>query len=242
VNPISLDLLKRLQARQALQQQQAPAPAAPPPAVPPQPALDYGETLTRPFTPAQAGAPPLQHDNPLYGELGTLPRNDAEGISSEISIGVDDPRLNGGRPTNIPTLVRGQKGVREMLHTPVAKIDFTPEQREIAIQRAIERQKAGGELKSYPNWKAADDESIRRSHGKGMAVGKAMRDQGVPDSQYAQFATSPEGSKILQQTPNNQLDPSVIQALYGTSATPPPATAHAPPWLLAALAKSRGQQ
>lgn len=134
-------------------------------------------------------------DNPLYGELGTLPRKDG-GVSSEISIGVDDPRLNGGRPTNIPTLVRGQQGVRELLTTPMDRIHFTPQQQEIAIRRALERQRAGGSLPSYANFDQADRAAVSRSAGKGA------------------------GTVAIQQDPLNQMDPSVIHAVYGTGQTP----------------------
>lgn len=83
-------------------------------------------------------------DDPLRGELGVLKRPDG-GVSTELSVTVTDPRINGGRATNIPLLVVGQKGVDALLK------DAAPsaEQEEIAIRRAVERLKGGGRLPSY---------------------------------------------------------------------------------------------
>jgi hypothetical protein len=78
------------------------------------------------------------------GELGSLRRPDG-GVSTELSVTVTDPRLAGGRATNIPLLVAGQKNVQGLL----AGDDPTEEQIEFAIRRAATRTKGGAALPSY---------------------------------------------------------------------------------------------
>jgi hypothetical protein len=83
-------------------------------------------------------------DDVRRGELGNL--YDPQGRrNTEISITVDDPRLLGGRPTNIPQLVTGQQNLEALqaMNRP------TNEQYDISVQRAIDRVKAGGYLPSY---------------------------------------------------------------------------------------------
>lgn len=89
-------------------------------------------------------------DDALRGELGTLRRPDG-GVSTEISITVTDKRLNDGKPTNIPLLVRGQKDVDALLRDKAP----TREQEDIAIKRAAERVKVGASLPSYGSIDAA---------------------------------------------------------------------------------------
>ena len=89
-------------------------------------------------------------DDVRRGELGTL--YDPQGrMNTELSITVDDPRLLGGRPTNIPLLVMGQKNLQALqgMNRP------TDEQYDISVQRAVERVKAGGYLPSYESVDAA---------------------------------------------------------------------------------------
>ena len=83
-------------------------------------------------------------DDVRRGELGNL--YDPQGRrNTEISITVDDPRLLGGRPTNIPQLVTGQQNLEALqgMARP------TNEQYDISVQRAADRVKAGGYLPSY---------------------------------------------------------------------------------------------
>jgi len=83
-------------------------------------------------------------DDVRRGELGNL--YDPQGRrNTEISITVDDPRLLGGRPTNIPQLVTGQQNLEALqnMNRP------TSEQYDISVQRAADRVKAGGYLPSY---------------------------------------------------------------------------------------------
>jgi hypothetical protein len=97
----------------------------------------------------------------VTGELGRIPAPEGR-FSTEISITVEDHRLNGGKPTNIPTLIKGQVDVdRLVLGEPV-----TDRQMEIAIQRAIERQKTGHRIPSYTSMEDAIDAAIARSRGK----------------------------------------------------------------------------
>ena len=78
------------------------------------------------------------------GELGSLDRPDGS-RSSELSISVTDERLNQGKPTNIPTLVKGQQSVDDLLQGK----ELTEAQIEHAIKRAQERVKQGAYLPSF---------------------------------------------------------------------------------------------
>lgn len=102
----------------------------------------------------------------LEGELGQrLATTDGSGkFASEMSITVDDPRLNNGRWTNIPLLVFGQKDVDKLL----AGEHWTPEQQEIAILRAWARVNGGhAELPSHDSLKDAKTAAGLRSDMKG---------------------------------------------------------------------------
>lgn len=102
-------------------------------------------------------------DDPITGELGIKSRPDGGG-SSEISITVTDPRLNGGRPTNIPLLVQGQTGVNDLL----AGKQWTPEQEDIAVRRAMQRS-YGRAVPSYGTIPEAVDAARARSDAGGSA-------------------------------------------------------------------------
>lgn len=63
----------------------------------------------------------------------------------EITVTVTDKRINDGRPTNIPSIVQGAKGIEEILSSGKLK----PGQFETAIKRAAERIAAGEVIPSY---------------------------------------------------------------------------------------------
>jgi hypothetical protein len=89
-------------------------------------------------------------DDARRGELGYL--KDTQGnYNTEISSTINDPRLNQGMATNIPMLVQGQIGIPDLqlMKRP------TDEQYNIAVQRAIDRQKSGGMLPSYQSLEEA---------------------------------------------------------------------------------------
>jgi hypothetical protein len=109
--------------------------------------------------------PVAAKDDVRRGELGVLHRPDG-GFSTEYSITVTDPRLNDGKPTNIPTLVKGQKDVYGIL----SGAPLTEEQNEAAIVRAAARVKAGGYLPSYDDISRADQIAADRSHSIGNAM------------------------------------------------------------------------
>lgn len=104
----------------------------------------------------------LMDSDARRGELGVLNNPDGS-VSTEISTTVTDPRVNAGRPTNIPLLVKGQKSVSSLQDGN----DPTPEQQEIAILRAAERSGKGSALPSYRSIDAAVAAAEKRSADKG---------------------------------------------------------------------------
>ena len=101
--------------------------------------------------------PEEQKADALTGELGKVKE------STEISITVTDSRLNDGKPTNIPTLVKGQVDVEKLAET----LKPTNEQQEIAIKRAAERVSAGAALPSFETIEQAVEAAKARSDAKG---------------------------------------------------------------------------
>jgi len=93
---------------------------------------------------------PVTPEDARRGELGVLQRPDG-GVSTELSITVRDPRLNAGKPTNIPLLVQGQEGVDSLL----AGEKPTGQQQELAVRRAEARMKRGAILPAYDTIKQA---------------------------------------------------------------------------------------
>jgi len=110
-----------------------------------------------PSKPAEPTVTPQGEITPLSGELGTLQRPDG-GVSTEISVTVTDKRLNNGRPTNIPLLVKGQINVGDLL----ADKHWTREQENIAIERAAQRVKEGASLPAYETIDEAVSAAIAR--------------------------------------------------------------------------------
>jgi hypothetical protein len=163
-----------------------------------------------------------------FGELGTLKRPDGD-ISTEVSITVTDPRINGGAPTNIPTLVHGQKNVDAIL----ANKPISGEQQEIAIRRAAERAAAGAQLPSYPTIPAAVTAAQQRTADKGAGVPLSQQQQqppaallpggfpgGAPVAAVAPaveapraLATVPQGPGIANSQAGNGIDPGILHAL-----------------------------
>lgn len=109
----------------------------------------------------------------LTGELGILQRKDGTGrVSDELSITVNDPRLNHNRATNIPLLVKGQVDVKKLLQVENPKP--SDRQIEIAIARAAQRVAAGAELPSYDSVDAAVAAAKARSASRGREFSKGM--------------------------------------------------------------------
>lgn len=98
----------------------------------------------------------------LTGELGIYD-NPRGGISTELSRTVTDERLNGGRPTNIPMLVRGQgpEAVARILNGEGSREDEN-----LAIRRAQERVAQGLALPGYDDIESAVQAARERSAGK----------------------------------------------------------------------------
>lgn len=99
----------------------------------------------------------------LEGELGRWAAPQGF-ISTEISITIEDERLNNGRPTNIPTLVQGQINPGAIVLS--GGEDLTPQQQEQAILRAIERVGEGQTLPSFETMDEAVKAAIARSNSK----------------------------------------------------------------------------
>lgn len=93
-----------------------------------------------------------------YGELGTLKDpKDPTAFGTERMIGVTTPDLYGGRVTNIPLLVKGQRDPASLLSTPPDR-----EQMRIAIGRAIERIAAGEKFPNFATTEESNADAIRR--------------------------------------------------------------------------------
>lgn len=99
----------------------------------------------------------------LSGELGSFINKDKT-ISTERSITVTDPRINEGKPTNIPQLVHGQspKNIKTILSGKISKGS-----QESAIRRAAFRKLTGASLPSYDTIPQAEKAAAERSKSKG---------------------------------------------------------------------------
>jgi len=80
----------------------------------------------------------------MAGELGDVPVPGG-GYATTYGMSMTDPRLNAGRPTNIPMLAQGQTGLAELLSGGRP----TEPQFETAISRALARQQGGEALPSF---------------------------------------------------------------------------------------------
>lgn len=118
-------------------------------------------------------------EDALSGELGAIP-NPFGGISTEKSITITDPRINQGRPTNIPQLVTGQSP--ESIQRILAD-QATREDQEIAITRAIQRMSEGQALPSF----GSIDEAVSVARSRSDAGGSIDKFQ----------ANIPEGFELV---------------------------------------------
>lgn len=119
-------------------------------------------------TPAMAAARVAQARpaTALEGELGAF-LNPNGSHSTEVSVTINDPRLNGGRPTNIPLLVRGQSeaAIQRILAGQIGR-----EEVEVAIARAAERVAGGLALPGYASIQEAERAASARSQEKGREM------------------------------------------------------------------------
>lgn len=130
---------------------------------------------------------------------------------TEKSITVTDERLNGGRPTNIPLLVKGQKDPQGL----EGGAKPTREQHEIAVLRALERAKASGApLPSYDSIELAEKAAMARSRAGGSSK-KFGLDYTPPP------AGEPTGDerRYKEKQMNRLPDPKAPQAGYDPAAT-----------------------
>jgi hypothetical protein len=99
----------------------------------------------------------------IAGELGIVPVPGG-GSATTYGMTISDPRLNEGRPTNVPFLARGQENVEAVLGGQRP----SDRQFEIAIMRALQRQKAGETVPSYEN----NEQAIAASKGFSAQEGR----------------------------------------------------------------------
>ena len=96
-----------------------------------------------------------------WGELGGWQNNEDGSVSTELTITVNHPELNNGMPTVIPTLVAGQDDLDGLLN-----FNITEQHEEVAVKRAIERQKDGMTWPSFINMDLANEFAKERSSNK----------------------------------------------------------------------------
>lgn len=96
------------------------------------------------------------------GELGWL--RQPYGLSTELSTTLQDPRLMGGKPVNIPLMVQGQVGLGSLF----GGAEPTDQQYEIAIRRALDRVKGGAYLPTFESLQQADKAAQTRPVGEKM--------------------------------------------------------------------------
>jgi hypothetical protein len=159
-----------------------------------------------------AAQEPDPENDARTGELGIQERPGG-GHSSEISITVTDPRLNGGRPTNIPLLVQGQVHVDDLL----AGRQWTHEQEEIAVQRAVQRLTEGRGLPSYGSIPEAERAAQARSES-GASGHKFRAEAEASAAERAAAATLLEGLKEpLFPIQGRRVEPSVMSDAEGVA-------------------------
>lgn len=104
----------------------------------------------------------------ILGEFGVVPHPNGA-VSTELSATVTDPRLNNGFPTNIPTLVRGNEVLRDLIMSGQLKdSSFDNEVIRTAIERALSREKDGMTWPAYMTIEDAVNAAQRRSQRKGQ--------------------------------------------------------------------------
>ena len=102
----------------------------------------------------------MSNSDARFGELGQIENTDGS-ISTEFSITENVPALGGW--VNIPTLVKGQ--------TDISFLEggkLSGEQVDIAVNRAIERVKAGAALPSFSSLEEAVSAAENRTEAEKM--------------------------------------------------------------------------
>lgn len=133
-----------------------------------------------PAAPQQAQEQPGQVG--LKTHDGYPARNNADGsVSTELSITVTDPRINGGRPTNIPSLWEGEElqegdAVEKALMSGREFSSFNSV--EDAVDAARTRSEQGGASVDAPA--QVDDTKAQESEDISMDI-QRLRDSGEPD-------------------------------------------------------------
>jgi hypothetical protein len=123
-----------------------------------------------------ATEPRIIQGSALSGEVGVQQRPGG-GVSTELSITVEDERLNDGKPTNIPLLVANQINIQSLLRGAKP----SREQVNIAIARAAERVAGGETLPSFNTVEEAVAAAKKRSAAGGS----------LPDTRRATGAETP---------------------------------------------------
>ena len=106
-----------------------------------------------------------QYNDPKSGEYGLL-ENPYGGYSTEISATVNDPRINNGMPTVLPSLVRGVNANERMKAFTDSYQGMSHQDYEAMILRALQR----GVPQGYPSNLQADSMAAWRSMMKGAGL------------------------------------------------------------------------
>lgn len=129
----------------------------------------------------------------ILGEFGEV-QHPGGGVSTELSITVTDPMLNDGKPTNIPTLVKGNEALRDLiLSGKFSDSSIDQKVEKTAIKRAIERQKEGMKWPSFSTIKEAVSAAEQRSQAKSNA-----RQQVEFEGQTYEFPADTSDEEVLQ--------------------------------------------
>jgi len=144
----------------------------------------------------------------LEGELGVIKNPDGS-RSTERSITVTDPRLNQGRPTNIPSLVKGQN--KDNVQNILSNDRMSDSSVEMAVRRALARQTAGEFLPSFNTIGEAERAAALRSDS-----GQAQSRKVMPQSQRTLDPKADEQGRKLRE----QITQALGQALDKKTAIP----------------------
>lgn len=143
-----------------------------------------------------------------YGELGQI-NNKNGSISTEFSITENIPELGGW--VNIPTLVKGQNDLSFLESGKLTDENF-----KIAVNRAIERVKAGAKLPTYNSLEEANRAAETRSYEEKMRP-FSMRSDNMP-AQLPQTTGAQLTAQHILDARKGNINPDTFKQVYGEEA------------------------